>query len=147
MVEPIEALFPGLQNSDYRVTSPASRIYNCIAWAAGDTARWWWPDPDAENDARYWPPGVALEESLDAIAAAFATVGYAPCTGEAVEPGFERIALFAAAGVPTHAARQVPSGRWTSKLGFREDIEHELHAVSGDIYGAAALLLKRPLVA
>ena len=52
MVEPIDAIFPGLRNSAYRVTSPAARDYNCIAWAAGDATRWWWPDPDPDNDAR-----------------------------------------------------------------------------------------------
>jgi hypothetical protein len=35
------------------------------------------------------------------------------------------------------------SGRWTSKLGNAEDIEHELRALEGEIYGAVALILKR----
>ena len=30
-----EALLPGLNRGEYRVTSPASDHYNCIAWAAG----------------------------------------------------------------------------------------------------------------
>ncbi len=145
MVEPIEAIFPGLSRSLYRVTSPVSRDYNCIAWAAGDTTHWWWPDPD--NDAIFWPAGVALVETLDAFVAAFATLGYAPCSGDELENGFEKVALFAKQGLPTHAARQLPSGRWTSKLGWREDIEHDLHAVSGDLYGTVMLLLKRPLSA
>src|SRR5713101_10154879 len=37
----------------YRVTSPATRNYNCVAWAASRTDRWWWPSPFA-----YWPAGV-----------------------------------------------------------------------------------------
>jgi len=147
MVEAIEALFPGLGTSTYRVTSAASRDYNCIAWAAEDTRHWWWPDLDPDNDAIFWPRGVALEETLDAFAAVFATRGYVACSGEELEPGFERVALFAKAGAPTHAARQLASGRWTSKLGLREDIEHDLHAVSGDLYGTVVLLLKRPLSA
>jgi hypothetical protein len=137
-------VFPGLQTSSYRVTSPATRDYNCIAWAAGDTAHWWWPDVDPDNDAIFWPAGVPLEESLDTFVTAFATLGYAPCGGEAPEPGFERVALFARAGIPTHAARQMPSGRWTSKLGPGEDIEHDLHALSGEVYGTMVQVLKRP---
>ena len=144
MVEPIEAVFPGLRNSAFQATSPATRDYNCIAWAAGDPAHWWWPDADPDNDVVFWPAGVPLEETLDAFAAAFATLGYAPCFGEESEPGFERVALFARNGIPTHAARQLPSGRWTSKLGFREDIEHDLHAVNGGVYGTIILILKRP---
>jgi hypothetical protein len=58
----------------------------------------------------------------------------------------EKVALFAdPAGIPTHAARQLASGQWTSKLGQAEDIEHELRALEGEIYGVVALILKRPL--
>ena len=144
-MEQIPALFPGLRNSPFRVTSPATRDYNCVAWAAGDTAHWWWPDHDPDNDAIYWPPGVPLEETVDAFVAAFATLGYTASSSEEPEPGFEKVALFASGAVPTHAARQLPNGRWTSKLGRRQDIEHELHAVSGELYGKVELVLKRPL--
>jgi hypothetical protein len=65
---------------------------------------------------------------------------------ESLEPGFEKVALFAdSTGKPANASRQLPSGAWTSKLGNAEDIEHELHALEGEIYGVVALLLKRPL--
>lgn len=146
MVERIEACFPGLRTSPFRVTSPATRDYNCIAWAAGDTAHWWWPDPDPDNAAIFWPPSARREETLDAFTAAFAALGYVPSSGEEPEPGFEKVALFACGAVPTHAARQLPSGRWTSKLGLSEDIEHDLHAVSGEVYGKVVLVLKRPIV-
>lgn len=143
MVERIEESFPGLRTSPFRITSPATRDYNCIAWAAGDIARWWWPDRDPD-DAIFWPPSAPLEETVTAFVAAFSTLGYAPSAGEEYEPGFEKVALFVRGAVPTHAARQLPSGRWTSKLGMREDIEHDLHAVSGAAYGTVALILKRP---
>jgi hypothetical protein len=144
VVEPIEGCFPKLRTSPFQVTSPATRDYNCIAWAAGDTAHWWWPDLDPSNDAIFWPVGVPKEETLEAFAAAFATLGYVPASSEEPEPGVEKIALFASGIVPTHAARQLPGGRWTSKLGLREDIEHDLHAVSGEAYGTVVLVLKRP---
>lgn len=145
MVERIESRFPGLRTSPFRVTSPAMRDYNCVAWAAGDTARWWWPDPNPDDDASFWPPGIPREETVAAFVAAFATLGYAPGSGEELEPGFVKVALFASGAVPTHAARQLPNGRWTSKLGLREDIEHDLHAVSGDAYGPVVRILKRPI--
>jgi hypothetical protein len=142
----IEEIFPGLRTTSFRVTSAAVRDYNCISWAAGDTAHWWWPDLDPDA-ATFWPLGVPVEETLDAFVAAFAALGYAPCSGEHPEPRFERVALFASGRVPTHAARQLPSGRWTSKLGLREDIEHDLHALSGETYGMVVLYLKRPIAA
>jgi hypothetical protein len=147
MIERIEAAFPGLRNSPFRITSPANWDYNCIAWAAGDTANWWRPDPDAAADSNYWPPSAPKEETLAAFVTAFATLGYGPSSGEDFEPGFEKVALFARGDKPTHAARQLPSGRWTSKLGKGEDIEHELHAVSGEAYGAVVLMVKRPIAA
>ena len=44
MVKHIEDLFPKLRGKAYQVTSPRNEAYNCIAWAAGDTTDWWWPD-------------------------------------------------------------------------------------------------------
>jgi hypothetical protein len=145
MVTEIGDLFPGLQTSGFRVTSQASPNYNCIAWAAGDTERWWWPDPG--DDAAYWPSGVSREETLAAFVATFATLGYHLCESDQPEAGYERVALFTGSdGVPTHAARQLPSGRWTSKLGMREDIDHALHDLSGDVYGAVTLVLRRAVI-
>ena len=95
MVEPIDSVFPGLSQSAYQVTSPATLDYNCIAWAAGETTRWWWPDADEQNDAVYWPTGVPAEESFDAFRAAFAVLGYAPCEDDQLESGWQKVALFA----------------------------------------------------
>lgn len=145
MVNELEALFPGLRGTDYRVTSPRDRKYNCIAWAAGDTRRWWWPDPPPDDEGYHWPPGAGNEETVVAFVAAFATLSYVPCEGEAAEPGCERIALYATPDrVPTHAARQLPGGRWTSKLGRREDVEHGLHDLEGEVFGGVVQIMKRP---
>src|SRR2546430_690432 len=85
---------------------------------------WWWPDAEEQDS---WPSGVARIETVQAFREAFATLGYADCDHEQLEPAWEKIALFALAGIPKHAARQLPTGRWTSKLGPLEDIEHGLH--------------------
>ena len=65
--------FPRLTAANHRVTSPATPDYNCVAWAAGDSGRWWQPGV-------YWPvetsPGDA---GPDALARAFRTLGYEPC--------------------------------------------------------------------
>ncbi len=62
-----------------------------------------------------------------------------------LEPGFEKVALFAIAGVPKHAARQLQTGRWISKLGPMEDIEHGLHDLTGNLSGSVAPVMKRAL--
>jgi hypothetical protein len=140
----LEQLFPGLRAAPYHVKSPRTHQYNCIAWAARDDANWWWPTNGPGDAPRYWPAGAPREETLAAFAAAFATLDFAACANEILESGFEKVALFVdARGVPTHAARQLPTDLWTSKLGAWEDIEHELHALEGHAYGTVALLLKR----
>jgi hypothetical protein len=145
MVEPgLEDLFPGLRGQPYEVKSPRDGDYNCIAWAVGDNRHWWWPDAAQEDT---WPADVARVETVAAFRDAFASLGYAACDHDRLEPGYEKVALFALAGVPKHAARQLPSGRWTSKLGPREDIEHALHDLTGMVYRSVVLVMKRPLPA
>jgi hypothetical protein len=131
----------------YRITSPKDDDYNCISWTVGDTTQWWWPNEADAPRSAYWPPGVPREQTLEAFCDAFATLGYAVCNDDRLEAGYEKIALFAVMGTPKHAARQLPSGRWTSKLGEREDIEHALHDLTGMVYGSVVLVLKRPLSA
>jgi hypothetical protein len=147
MVEHIELAFPALRGRVYQVSSPPTRKYNCIAWTAGDTTNWWWPDAPAQPDSSFWPAGVPREETLNAFRQVFVTLGYAVCDDERLESGYEKIALFALLDVPKHAARQLPNGRWTSKLGGMEDIEHELHDLTGMAYGSVVVVMKRPLPA
>ncbi len=135
----LERIFPRLVG-DYQVTSPATAGYNCIAWAAGDETRWWWPD---EQPDVYWPSGVPRELTIVAFIAVFRTMGYEVCASGELERGCEKVALYALNDVPTHAARQLPSGRWTSKAGIFEDLEHSLEGLEGDLYGRVVCLLRR----
>ena len=144
MNDRLEAAFPGLRTTPHQITSPADTGYNCVAWAAGASVDWWWPLP---SDRRtYWPAGAPQEVSVTAFVAALGTFGYAVGSDESVEPGVEKVALFADSyGTPTHAVRQLPTGRWTSKLSQSEDIEHDLRALEGQVYGTVATILKRPM--
>jgi len=97
-----------------------------------------------KEEKEYWPPGVERAETLTAFEKAFVSLGFVPCDGPDLEDGFDRIAIFAGSnGIPTHAARQLANGRWTSKIGELEDIEHELHDLTGTDYGAIVLFMKR----
>jgi len=76
--------------------------------------------------------------------AAFATLGYAPCADGNLEEGVEKVVIYLRQGVPTHMARQLASGAWTSKLGDAWDIGHLLPTeVGGRIYGDAVQYLSR----
>lgn len=143
MNERIEEAFPSLAGTPYTITSPSTPIYNCIAWAARDETRPWWPDP---MDLGYWPSGVPREETLQAFVSAFASLGYQTCSDSTFEPGFEKLAIYASpSGQPTHMARQLGDGTWTSKLGDWEDIAHAaLQHLAGQTYGDPVLYLRRP---
>jgi hypothetical protein len=141
MVIALDVLFPGLRASGHQVTSPTDTKYNCVAWAVGDVQRWWWPDP---GDIAFWPTAAPRVESVVALQQLFESLGFSAVSDESLEPQIDRIAIFATPqGVPTHVARQLSTGRWTSKLGEREDIEHALRDLEGAEYGAVVLLMKR----
>ena len=120
--------------------------YNGIAYAAGDLAHWWWPFPADVPEVR-WPAGVVRAETVAAFRAAFAPLGYMEWVSEELDTGLEKIALFANdQGFPLHAARQRNSGRWTSKLGEREDIDHDLRDLENEAYRTVVLIVQRQLI-
>jgi hypothetical protein len=133
-------MLPRLTPGNHRITSPATSDYNCVAWSAGDTTRWWQP-------GSYWPvkllPG---DHGIAVLEQAFRALGFSDCEGEQLEPGFEKVALYGSTLIYTHIARQLPSGEWTSKLGRSADIEHETpDDVAGGIYGEVVQFMKRQI--
>lgn len=130
----LESLFPGLRNEDFTLKSPIDPAYNCAAFAAGELEEWW----DPYNPEGTWP--------VNHFIAVFQRQGFVVCDDANVEEGFEKIAIYAdASGDFGHAARQQPSGRWVSKLGELEDIEHaSLDAVASATYGRPVAFMKRP---
>lgn len=131
--------FPRLTPANHQVTSPATRSYNCVAWAAGEVVRWWEP-------GKFWPcPLLGKDFTVDDMVEAFRTIGYDLCADDTLEPGFEKVALYAEAlDDPTHASRQLLDGRWTSKLGPDEDIEHDTaDDVAGGLYGDVVQFMRR----
>ena len=145
--------FPGLNKGNHTVSSPAGDTYNCIAFVVGDKDNWWWPPEyaDAIMGRRFvfWPLKVKDDEpnyTIDNFVAALATERFTPCENGILEKGIEKIALFGDANRVRHAALQLTNrnGRWKSKMGDNVDIEHELRAVEGDIYGKLLIFLCRP---
>lgn len=144
----LDLMLPGLQSTPYSVTSDATPAYNCVSWAVGETHRGWDPfDPVS----KYWPAEVPRDDSVEALQDALATVGFTPCDDGQLDPDFVKLAIFADDEGYTHVARQLPSGRWTSKLGSDRDIEHELEALqtrprtwSGYSYGEIVGFMQRP---
>lgn len=133
--------FPNAEDEGYNETSPDTKVYNCIAYAAGDTDRNWWPN-SAPNG--YWPKDVPNKTTVYAFLKCFRSLGYESCDDGEVEEGFEKVAIYALNNVVKHAALQLQNGHWTSKIGWDIDIEHcTLQALVGPFYGEVVRFLKR----
>jgi hypothetical protein len=168
----LEFGFNKLARAGYNPTSSATGFfgtpgsYNCIAWAAQDTHHWWWPSPDG-----YWLAWIEPREAtVFCFIKTFRWLGYRICAGSSREFGFHKLALYAIhhshtpmpvptalqelddLWEPTHMARQLPNGTWSSKCGPNEDITHyTLDALesygltygSNDEYGCDVLYMRR----
>ncbi len=128
--------FPGLARSPFQITSQPTRQYNCIAWAAGDDQHFWWP-------TLHWPKAVGRQITRANFIRAFEGVGYRVCDGPEPEADYDKITIYELNGEPTHAAKLLPNGWWSSKLGSAYDISHTLDGLNGDQYGAPAVFMRR----
>src|SRR6266487_427431 len=146
----LEIMFDYLGEHDYDHDNVSIAVprYNCIAWAAGENHRRWWP-ADWDTVTYYWPAHLPRQpfgkETLENFVRAFESLEYEKCKSPRFQKGVEKVAIFIdSKNLPTHAARQLESGDWTSKCGVKEDINHKtLHAVEGEPYGEAVAFLKR----
>jgi len=135
------SLFPNLKAGTFRDTSAPTDRYNCIAWAAGNDDKWWEP---ADLPGYYWPPDIAQEYAIERAVALFVRLGFVTCSGAERESDFEKVAIYSDGVEYTHAARQVASGQWTSKLGHHQDIEHASpECLVGHEFGQVACIMKR----
>jgi len=136
----IEDDFPRLRGGNYTPTSPPDYAYNCVAWAVGDTQRFW---EDVGIAGYYWPPGVP--DTFNGWIEIFRLHGYAATEDPSLDAAYEKVAIYVTDdGSPQHVARQKASGRWTSKLGIGRDIEHDLDGLEGELYGRIAIIMRRP---
>lgn len=123
--------FPDLRVLGYERTSEP-HWHNCIAYAAGDFERKWWPDDFPPNSGCYWPLTVTDRSStLEGFIEAFRTLGSERCGDGSWEPDFEKVAFYSIRGEVQHAAKQQSDGTWRSKLNEGEDIRHTLAGLEG----------------
>lgn len=127
--------------------SPEDSRYNCFAWAVNYKDRWWGTD---ENED-FWPDGIPREETLEAYIESYRQIGYEVCEEELPEKGYLLIAIYVDHdGEPSHAAKYNPeTGLWESKLGVRQDVEHdfadEFILNEGVDYGTLAIFMKKQI--
>ncbi len=135
--------FPNSYLQPFLATSPQTPRYNCIAWACEDSKRWYWPD---KNKVYFWPKDVPREETVDAFIKLFEKLGYSKCGDGSFEKGLVKVAIFVDNNnKPTHAARQLITGQWTSKLGREFDIHHTIPSMENGKYGKAGQYLQKKI--
>ena len=121
----VEAAFPRLKQTQYDILRTSAKTYNCIGWALGTSTEWVWP-------------GTSVAD-FDRLTAAF---GYhrIQALDFRLDPGLKKIVLYGkpvnGKWEPTHMAKQMPDGTWTSKLGKLPLIWHlQPSDLNGTSYG------------
>lgn len=140
-----EMEFSRLKPENYKKTSDNDPDYNCVAFAVGETEKWIDPTP---NKRHSWPKEVRRGFEIDVFIDFFrSSGGFTECESGALEQGFEKLALYADVWNRfRHVARLLESGKWTSKLGEWEDIEHDtLESLAGKTGWSPVKYLKRPI--
>ena len=137
----LDALFPALAADGYEIVGEPTRAYNCIAYAAGATQGWW---TYIEDEYHYWPAHASRTPAIASLVEVFAGLGYEICPDAGVEEGYDKVALYQRNGEWRHAARQMPNGRWRSKVGDGPLIEHRTpQSLAGEMYGAIHCIMRR----
>lgn len=144
------SLFPGLLiDPQFKITSPETPNYNCIAWAYNINDRWMWPntgESDFLDGVNFWPTNEIMDTNVQNFIDAFKLKGYECCENSNFEDGYRKIALYIKHGTNecTHASRQLSNGLWTSKLGGLHDIQHgKPENIEGVAYGEVFCIMKR----
>jgi hypothetical protein len=133
--------FPNSSKEPFIITSPITRSYNCIAWAFGDTTKWYWPD---EFLIGFWPKEISRECTLESFINLYKLIGYEVCDDESFEKDYDKIVIFTDKdNIPTHAAKQIDDTFWSSKLGEYHDVSHSKFSIEGGNYGSFNVIMKR----
>jgi hypothetical protein len=131
--------FPNSNNSNLKITSPSDDNYNCISWAYGINNCRMWPN----LSGYYWPSSVPSALNINSFIELFKQIKYEICQNGYLEDKYEKICIYEKNEIPQHAARQLPNGNWTSKLGRFQDVEHSELALSNGEYGNISIYMKR----
>ena len=148
-LEDLEQDWPRLSNdAGYRNgdVSEATEEYNCFAWAIGRN--------DIRLDASdepcsHWPTGIEPSLYINSYVEVYSSEGFKVCDDPTLEEGYLKIVLYEDrfSGEAVHAARQLPNGCWTSKMGFIEDISHQdlasLEGYNGGLCWRVAKYMKK----
>jgi hypothetical protein len=136
--------FPKLANDqNFKICSPETSNYNCIAWAMQFTDRF----VTYEKGPQCWWPPNAVERNVSssALIAAFKAVGFTECNNKNLEKGFDKVVLYKLETKDewTHASRIIDNSVEHSKFGHSFDGTHSHDKFQGTDYGIPYAIMKR----
>jgi hypothetical protein len=104
-----------------------------MAWAVDDVRQWWEYGATLFGVPTFWPNGYPPGETVADVSNVLQGVfRYTPTIDRRARLGIERVAIYGHADLSfAHIARQLESGRWSSKLGELYDLEHALSDLEG----------------
>lgn len=128
------------ENVNFIFTSKQTWDYNCVMWSLHRDDYW--------KDFFYTEDGyISIDQSIKPYVEFFKENGFSICETNVVEEGFEKICIYSKNGIFSHVSRQLKDGRWASKMGNYEDIEHlSVFDVNGEGYGAPEVYMKKEIV-
>lgn len=125
---------------NFRLMSPFTYQYNCIAFAIGMQDRW----VDPANLPWHWWPPVAKGITVDHLVKVFQYFGFEDCgIDDSIDEKYDKIAIYQNAGHWTHAARIIADGIYHSKFGASYDGVHSRVDVLQAQYGDVAIIMRR----
>lgn len=125
----ISNYFPNLKlGENFIYTSLKTDVYNCVAWSLKIDGNW-----------------IEYDLNVDDYVSLFFDNGFRRSENTNFMDGVEKIAIYVDdKNLFTHVARQLDTGKWTSKFGEWEDIEHDtLEAIEGSGYGRPYLIMEK----
>ncbi len=131
---------PLKNDKNFKLLSPFSFQYNCIAFALGMTDRW----VDHENIPWHWWPPVEKGAKIEHLIKAFNFFGFEECgMDDTIDELYDKVALYQTDDQWTHAARIVKRGILHSKFGESYDGIHSSGNVLHLQYGKICLIMRR----
>lgn len=125
---------------NFRLTSPFTYQYNCIAFAMGMQDRW----VDSANLPWHWWPPVEKGMTVTHLVKAFEYFGFEDCgMDDSFDKEYDKIAIYQKEGQWTHAARIIDDGIYHSKFGASYDGVHSRGDVLQAQYGDVVIVMRR----
>lgn len=135
--EIIEQSLPNLRPSEnFEFSSLQDEDYNCVAWASGRDDGW----------TQFYDASGRAIRTPERYVQHFLEMGYDEVSPNGdFENGINKIAIYINTNRNhfKHVARQLPNGKWASKLGDWEDIEHSSAEDLLGFYGDKIIYLQK----